>query len=79
MTAILIHSFDESIAILNSNRSKGKGDDDIYFAHLTPQDSYVAGYTKYFKDSTSQKNTLVRLLDINNVGRSILTGLKIQI
>ena len=63
----IIHPFDESIAILNSNRSKGKGDDDIYFAHLTPQDSYVKGYTKYFKDSTSQKNTLVRLLDINNV------------
>ena len=63
----IIHPFDESIAILNSNRSKGKGDDDIYFAHLTPQDPYVKGYTKYFKDSTSQKNTLVRLLDINNV------------
>lgn len=63
----IIHPFDESIAILNSNRSKGKGDDDIYFAHLTPQDPYVKGYTKYFKDSTSQKNTLVRLLDTNNL------------
>ena len=63
----IIHPFDESIAILNSNRSKGKGDDDIYFAHLTPQDPYVKGYTKYFKDSTSQKNTLVRLLDTSNL------------
>jgi len=71
----ILHPFDESIAIMNSNRSKGKGDDDIYFAHLTPIDPYVKGYTKYFKDSTSQKNTVVRLLDNNNVEiNQFLTG-----
>ena len=71
----ILHPFDESIAILNSNRSKGKGDNDIYFAHLTPIDPYVKGYTKYYKDSTSQKNTLVRLLDNDNVEVSqFLTG-----
>ena len=74
-TTISLHPFDESIAILNSNRSKGKGDNDIYFAHLIPIDPYVKGYTKYYKDSTSQKNTLVRLLDNDNVEVSqFLTG-----
>ena len=61
-----IHPFDESIGVLNSNRASGKGDNDVYLAHLVPILPYVKGYTKYNKDSSAQKNTIVRLLNSKN-------------
>ncbi len=62
----IIHPFDESIGILNSNRSKGKGDDDIYLAHMVPIAPYVKGYVFLASDSSRQSNTTVRLLNYNN-------------
>lgn len=61
-----LHPFDESIAILNSNRSKGNGDDDIYLAHMIPISPYVKGYIFLESDSSRQSNTTVRLLNYNN-------------
>ena len=58
-----INPFDESIGVLNSNRASGMGDNDVYLAHLVPILPYVKGYTKYNKDSSAQKNTIVRLLN----------------
>ena len=62
----ILHPFDESIAILNSNRAKGKGEEDIYFAHMIPISPYVKGYVRLNSDSSLQNNTIVRLLDENN-------------
>lgn len=62
----IIHPFDESVAILNSNRSKGKGAEDIYLAHMVPISPYVKGYTLLASDSSPQSNTTVRLLDYKN-------------
>ena len=62
----VLHPFDESIAILNSNRAGGKGDEDIYLAHMTPIQPYVKGYIRLSSDSSLQKNTTVRLLNHNN-------------
>jgi outer membrane protein OmpA-like peptidoglycan-associated protein/tetratricopeptide (TPR) repeat protein len=60
-----IHPFDESIGLLNSNRSGGRGDEDIYFASL-PVKPYVKGYIKLAVDSSIQEGTFVRLMDENN-------------
>ena len=60
-----VHPFDESIGLLNSNRSGGKGDEDVYFA-LLPVEPYVKGYIKLAADSSIQKGTFVRLMDENN-------------
>ena len=62
----VLHPFDESIAILNSNRSTGKGEEDIYFAHMVPISPYVKGYVRLNRDSSLQKNTIVRLLNKDN-------------
>ena len=62
----VLHPFDESVAILNSDRSKGTGDEDIYFAHMIPIEPYVKGYIKSLKDSSILKNSFVRLLNENN-------------
>ena len=62
----VLHPFDESIAILNSNRSTGKGEEDIYFAHMVPISPYVKGYVRLNSDSSLQKNTTVRLLNQDN-------------
>ena len=60
-----VHPFDESIGLLNSNRSGGKGDEDVYFA-LLPVEPYVKGYIKLGSDSSIQEGTFVRLMDVNN-------------
>ena len=65
-THFVLHPFDESIAILNSNRSTGKGEEDIYFAHMVPILPYVKGYIILNSDTSFQNNTIVRLLDENN-------------
>ena len=62
----ILHPFDESIAILNSNRSKGRGDDDIYLAHMVPISPYVKGYIMLASDSSRQSNTTVRLINMDN-------------
>lgn len=60
-----IHPFDESIGLLNSNRSGGKGDEDIYFASL-PVEAYVKGYIKLASDSSIQEGSFVRLMNETN-------------
>ncbi len=60
-----MHPFDESIGLLNSNRSGGEGDEDIYFASL-PVEPYVKGYIKLASDSSIQEGTFVRLMDEKN-------------
>ena len=62
----ILHPFDESIGVLNSNRAKGKGDEDIYLAQMSPIEPYVKGYIMLGSDNSLQKNTTVRLLDQNN-------------
>ena len=61
-----LHPFDESIGILNSNRSRGKGDEDIYFAHMIPVEPYVKGYIRLASDSSIQKNSIVTLFEKEN-------------
>ena len=61
-----LHPFDESIGILNSDRSRGKGDEDIYFAHMIPIGPYVKGYVRLQSDSSIQKNCIVTLFDLEN-------------
>ena len=62
----VLHPFDESVAILNSDRSNGTGDEDIYFAHMIPIEPYVKGYIKSLKDSSILKNSFVRILNNNS-------------
>jgi outer membrane protein OmpA-like peptidoglycan-associated protein len=61
-----LHPFDESIGVLNSNRSKGMGDEDIYFAYMIPVEPYVKGYIKQLPDSSIQSKALVKLFNNNN-------------
>ena len=61
-----LHPFDESIGILNSDRSRGQGDEDIYFAHMIPIGPYVKGYVRLKADSSIQKNCIVTLFDLEN-------------
>ena len=62
----ILHPFDESVAILNSDRSKGTGDEDIYFAHMIPIEPYIKGYIKSKKDSSILEGSFVRLLNNDN-------------
>tara|TARA_B100001287_G_scaffold149500_1_gene125873 strand:+ start:3217 stop:6507 length:3291 start_codon:yes stop_codon:yes gene_type:complete len=61
-----LHPFDESVGVMNSNRSKGKGDEDIYFAYMIPVEPYVKGYIRYLPDSSIQRDAFVKLFNINN-------------
>ena len=56
-----LHPFDESIGILNSDRARGKGDEDIYFAYMIPVEPYVKGYVRSLSDSSILKDCFVRL------------------
>ena len=82
----VLHPFDESIAILNSNRSAGKGEEDIYFAHMIPISPYVKGYVRLTKkfDSTaftlSQENNLpIVVFNMNKTSNllKLINGTKI--
>ena len=61
-----LHPFDESVGVMNSNRSKGKGDEDIYFAYMIPVEPYVKGYIKLKSDSSIQENCIVTLFEKEN-------------
>ena len=62
-----LHPFDESIGVMSSNRSKGAGGEDIYFAYMVPIEPYVKGYIKHISDSSILENVTVKLFNNDNI------------